>query len=207
MAFDIERLAAFSISAIRSFAESHRDETFYAFAIDADMLCLNSDECASATLRKYRERWKMSTREIQSWSSLTEADMKQERFALDLAAKHSGLDLRDHEASLLVINRSRARRRDEGCLYDTEVGIRALRENTGDWEYQGFAHLRPEHGFDRALYDDHYEAAGDSEDGHAPETEYATAMSRLVAALEVADAFSCLKRSPEFKATWVDHDY
>jgi hypothetical protein len=57
MAFEIPRMLRFSAAAIAEFARRHEAETFYAFAIDASMLCLNSEECAAATLKKYQERW------------------------------------------------------------------------------------------------------------------------------------------------------
>jgi hypothetical protein len=207
MAFDIDKMTSFSISAIRAFSERHQSETFYAFAIDASMLCLNSEECAAATLTKYRDKWIQSTRELQSINHMTEADKKESKFVLDLAAKYKGLNLSDAEACLAVINRSRARRREEGCTYFTPQGVLTLRENTGDWEYQGFARLDEKHGFDHLLYSEHYDAAAESDDGHAPDSDYAKAMTSLVSALIAADAFSCLKRSSDFKISWVDHDY
>lgn len=56
--FDIDRMADAVSSAIKEFAESHPDEIFYAFAIDADMLCLNSEECFNQTLEQYRSQYK-----------------------------------------------------------------------------------------------------------------------------------------------------
>jgi hypothetical protein len=44
MAFDLNMLATSAVEQIASFAVSHRDETFYAFAIDRTLLCLNSEE-------------------------------------------------------------------------------------------------------------------------------------------------------------------
>lgn len=207
MAFDIEKMTSFSIAAIKAFAKEHPEETFYAFAVDASILCLNSEECAAATLKRYQDDWDRTTRELRSTDEMTEEDHQIEKFSVDLAEKYNGLDRNNAMACLAVINKNRALRRDKGCDYRTLDGIRRLRENTGDWEYQGFADLEEEHGFDHDLYSQHYDAAAESDDGHAPETEYAKAMTALIEALTAANAFTCLRTTPDFKATWVDHDY
>ncbi|WP_445363549.1 hypothetical protein ACJJIQ_02060 [Microbulbifer sp. ANSA003] len=51
MSFDIERLYDFSVKKIRQFSEEHKDETFYAFAIDASLLYLNSVEKADERVK------------------------------------------------------------------------------------------------------------------------------------------------------------
>ena len=55
--FDIEKLFNGVRKAVAEFAAKHADETFYAFAIDADMLCLNSEEDFAETLAQYKSRW------------------------------------------------------------------------------------------------------------------------------------------------------
>jgi hypothetical protein len=55
--FDVERLAAISVRAIAGFAASHQQETFYAFAIDANLLCLNSVEAFESCLQHYRKKY------------------------------------------------------------------------------------------------------------------------------------------------------
>lgn len=52
--FDIDQLFTVVETAIRDFAAEHSGETFYAFAIDADMLCVNSNEAFAASLAKYQ---------------------------------------------------------------------------------------------------------------------------------------------------------
>lgn len=42
--FDIKKLFINSKNAIKDFARDHQDETFYAFCVKANMLCLNSEE-------------------------------------------------------------------------------------------------------------------------------------------------------------------
>lgn len=50
------KMKAYALKAIADFAETHRDETFYGFSIDATMLCLNSDEAFQRTIAEYRAR-------------------------------------------------------------------------------------------------------------------------------------------------------
>lgn len=149
--FDVEKMTRFAVSAIRDFADRHPDETFYAFMVDANMLCLNSEEQFRKTLSWYQEKYPES--------------------------------------------------------YASDESIRELKANTGDWKYQGFAELDEATGFDDELYDEHYESAGSSEDGRAPDSSYAQAMTALLAELTRSNAFATLKISTDFVASWVEHNY
>jgi hypothetical protein len=42
MSFNLDSLLQKSIESIRDFSSQHANETFYAFAIDENLLCLNS---------------------------------------------------------------------------------------------------------------------------------------------------------------------
>lgn len=207
MAFDIEKLAAHCAKCVRDFAKDHGDETFYAFTIDASMFCLNSLEQFEKNLKEYQDRWLRNTRPIFSTADMTEEDYQAEKFALDLAERLMGLDRKDEDACLAVINESRTRMRGKGCDWFEEDRIEFHKFNSGDWAYQGFVHVAEEHGFDHELYDDHYNEEMDSEDGHAPETKYAVAMTELVTRLKASDSFAPLKTTPDFLIAWVDHDY
>lgn len=55
--FDIDKLTKFAITVIQEFADNHPNENFYGFAIDANLLCFNSEERFKTTLQNYRERW------------------------------------------------------------------------------------------------------------------------------------------------------
>jgi len=55
--FDIDKLTEFAISEIKNFADSHPDEKFYGFSIDANLLCMNSIEEFEKSLKNYQERW------------------------------------------------------------------------------------------------------------------------------------------------------
>jgi hypothetical protein len=77
---------------------------------------------------------------------------------------------------------------------------------TGNWSYQGFFLLRPEHGFDDDLYDDYYNQC---ESGIEPTTDndYALTMTRLLENLQAGGAFAALRRTEDFVATLAGHEY
>ncbi|WP_442511308.1 hypothetical protein SH528x_002980 [Novipirellula sp. SH528] len=207
MAFDIDKLVASCRTKIQQFAGEHSHETFYRFAIDADMLCLNSIEQFATTLDQYQSGWERRTRQIDSLSDLSEEDKHDEEFGICTAEKYDGLERTDDAVVLQFINNRRSHLRSNGCEYYSEAGIIELRDNTGDWAYQGFADLDRECGFDHELYNAHYHAAMEAGDGHAPQTDYAIAINELVARLQRSDAFDKLKRTDDFAVTWVDHTY
>jgi len=148
--FDVEKLTHASTRAISDFVAAHPSETFYAFAVDADMLCFNSLERLEETVAQYR-------------------------------TKRPG-------------------------RYSTAADVQRLKDNTGDWSYQGFFRLDSEHGFDNDLYDDYY---NQYESGIEPTTEndYALAMTRLLENLQACGAFATLRRTEDFVATLAGHEY
>ncbi len=203
MPFDLHKLHKFCTAELKQFADSHQNESFYAFAIDAELLCLNSEERFEQTLRDYQKTWEGKTRHIDRWEDLTKFDLMDSKWILDMAARLDGLDLTDKRACLEVVNNARKLIKANGNRYQSEEGIISLRENTGDWAYQGFTRMTPEVGFDDAAYQIHY----DLSDEEQKTSEYGIAMDSLVKFLVAADAFSCLKRTPNFYATRVEHTY
>ncbi len=57
MAFDVDELTRFATDAIRDFSTEHKNEIFYAFAIDASLLCFNSVQCFEQTLGEYQAKY------------------------------------------------------------------------------------------------------------------------------------------------------
>ncbi|MBM9577416.1 DUF4303 domain-containing protein [Leptospira sp. 201903070] len=55
--FDIPKLTEFALLEIEKFSKEHPEETFYAFAIDASLLCLNSLEAFEKSLKEYSTKW------------------------------------------------------------------------------------------------------------------------------------------------------
>jgi hypothetical protein len=203
MTFDIDRLLDFSIREIENFAKTHQHELFYGFAIDASLLCLNSEQAAFATLRQYQDEWEQDNRSIAKWEDLTARDIERDETLLESAAEYSGLNLLDKDDCLAVINQYRSRRRVEGNRYCSNDGIYSLRFGTGDWEYQGFSEMTESVGFDEHAYSIHY----DLSDEEQKTSDYGKAMDELVIRLVDANAFSCLNLSINFYATRVEHLY
>ena len=203
MAFDVEKLTTFCMDEIRRFAERHQNEVFYAFAIDASLLCLNSEEEFAATLRQYQDEWDRKTRPVQRWEDLTEGDLRDSEFLLGLHERHSGLDRFDKSSCLHVINESRSRDREKGNPYRNPQEMQSLRENTGDWAYQGFADMAGIDGFDDEAYGEHYDMSEDRQKTSA----YGAAMNVLIERLCSRNTFTWLKTAPSFYATRVEHNY
>lgn len=203
MAFDLDRLVEYCVKEIRRFALDHTDEVFYAFAIDENLLCLNSEEAAEESLNEYRERWERRNRPLASWQSVSEEDFNDAEFLLSLHEKHSGLDRSDHAACLAVMNESRKRAREKGNPYLQAEQIKELRENTGDWAYQGFAEMSETDGFDMSAYEDHYYM----DEKEQLSSAYGVAMDKVLRLLVERNAFSDLTLAPDFVAVRVEHDY
>ncbi|RHX86002.1 hypothetical protein DLM78_08945 [Leptospira stimsonii] len=51
--FDVQRLANFALTEIEKFSKEHPNETFYTFAIDSSLLCLNSIEHFEKSLKEF----------------------------------------------------------------------------------------------------------------------------------------------------------
>lgn len=207
MAFDIDKLFADCMAKIQQFAAKHPDETFYGFAIDANMLCLNSNERFAQSLKEHQSRWIDHSRIIEALEIQIEERLRNQSLESSFFEKQESLDGPDKKAVWQHFYDHLSKRRSEGNPYMREEEINSLRANPGDWAYRNFAGMEVESGFDDDLYNEHYYAAMESDDGHAPHTEYAIAMTELVDRLRRSDAFETLKRTDDFVVTWVDHDY
>lgn len=204
MAFDLDKLFAFSVAEIRRFAASHADEHFCAFAVDASLLCLNSEERFAQSLKACEENWKRKTKHIDRWEDLTESEICEIQWILDMAVRLDNLDMNDTRACLAAINAERENtRRVEGNLYQNPERIAEFRANTGDWAYQGFAQMSDAVGFDDRAYERHYGMSDEDQ----KTSEYGIAMDALVERLRLSDAFDCLQKSAGFYTTRVEHNY
>src|SRR5260370_19379084 len=204
MSCDLNSIVDFCIAEIRRFAAEHQDEVFYAFAVDASLLCLNSEEEFTKMLRRSQDDWERKARPVDRWEDLTESDLWELEWLLSLNQKMFGLDRSDNNACLAVINESRGVLREKGKPYCKAEEIEYLRANTGDWAYQGFAEMTDADGFDEEEYSEHY----DMMDFEKQKTsEYGKAMDAVVKRLLEVCALQCLKTTPDFYATRVEHDY
>ena len=144
--FDTIKLINHIKKEILTFSKVHQNETFYGFAIDANLLCLNSVEKFEETLCKYRDKW-------------------------------GG--------------------------YATMDEIEGLKNNTGDWNYQGFAELSDNDGFDMNSYLEHYHA----DDDEQINSVYAKTMDNIIEHLKQSDIFNSLNVTADFYICRVEHNY
>ena len=87
--------------------------------------------------------------------------------------------------------------------YDTEEQIADLRQNTGDWEYQGFAEFDKNSGFDMEKYNEHYQ----EDEEFQPTSDYAKSMDIVVENLKKSGVFDLLKKTENFYVNRVEHNY
>ena len=206
MAFNIEKLVKFCIAEIEEFAEDHQNETFYGFVIDADMLCLNSVEEAEKTLTEYQDRNDRLMRRLEKWEDITEEDFNWDKsydFEIDDFELFINADQKIKDEFLSEANDDRERRRQKGNPYRQDAEIKDLRENTGDWAYQGFADMTSKHGFDNKAYDRHYGMSDERQKTSA----YGKAMDEVLKRLKDSNVFKCLKTTDDFYIIRVEHDY
>ena len=165
--FDVQKLKEYSIAMIKNFAEQHKDEHFYGFAIDDGLICFNSVEEFDKTLNYY-------------WSKVMNREFPYESGNVEKAYKEFYPDLSFKDAMAI-----------------------SLKENTGDWKYQGFAKLDICEGYDCDLYQDYYDfvfEGGDKEE--YTKMDY-IAMVSLMKELEESNVFSCLNLTDDFKTYFI----
>ena len=203
MSFDIDKLFDICVEEIKRFSMSHQDELFYGFAIDASLLCLNSEEKVEKLLTEYCSKWERSTLFINTWDDLTPKDIIEMEWLFRQKAQYEGLDLDDKQECIKALNEFRGKKRKEGNPYKTKSRKNDLRENTGDWENQGFFEMTNEVGFDNEAYEKHY----DMNEEDQKKSEYGLAMDKLIEKLKISKVFEGLKTTQDFYAIRVEHDY
>ena len=200
MSFNVDLLFDFSITEIQKFAKDHQAENFYAFAIDASLLCLNSEEMLTQQLQECQKKWERKSRQITSWEQIADEDVNDIELLLK---RYKSLNRNDEAACLDIINRSRAWYRERIPSYEEPETVQGVRENTGDWAYQGFADLAQCDGFDYEAYEEHYYMSDTDQKNSA----YGLAMDALVKHLKSSDAFDSFLKTYDFYAIRVEHNY
>jgi len=204
MSFNLDSLLQKSIESIRDFSSQHANETFYAFAIDENLLCLNSVEEFEKTLHRYREKDQHDRRALKSWVEVDERDIKRfdHMFAYNRTFDQNNVD----EVKKFVFeqhNILRELRKDDPPSHQSPGHIALLRASTGDWCYQGFASFREEDGFDFKAYYKFDDLNGDKK--AQARCEYGVAMKTLIRMIEESGILGLLNRTPNFYSTVVSH--
>ena len=113
------------------------------------------------------------------------------------------------DASLLCFNSEEEFKKtlkyyqEKSDKYNTKERIADLKENTGDWEYQGFAEFDENSGFDWDEYNEHYH----EEEEFQLTSDYAKSMDIVVENLKKSGVFDLLKKTENFYANRVEHNY
>jgi hypothetical protein len=87
--------------------------------------------------------------------------------------------------------------------YDTSKKISDLKQNTGNWEYQGFAEFKDENGFNYDEYLEHYH----EDDYDQMNTDYTNSMNTVLNNLKKSNAFDTLKKTTDFRINLAGHNY
>ncbi len=205
--FNIEKLVKFAVAEIEKFAVAHQNETFYGFAIDADLLCLNSVEQFEKSLSQYRTNWEHQSRYL-DLQSLSAAELRSYKEQVDENLEYAAEGESEGwpctlEEVIAEENAFRQVRRQRGNPYFDPAEIEDLRQNTGDWKYQGFAQMMNTHGFDEKAYDRHYGMS----DARQKTSAYGKAMDQLLEKIAESGVLDQLKRTEDFQIRRVEHTY
>ncbi len=204
MSFNLNSLLQKSVESIRDFSSQHAHETFYAFAIDENLLCLNSVEEFEKTLYRYREKDQHDRRALKSWVEVDERDIKRFDYMFN---RNPTLDQNNlEEVKKFVLEQHNILRelsKDRPPSHQSPGHIALLRANTGDWCYQSFASFSEEDGFDFKAYYKYDDLNGDKK--AQARSKYGVAMKTLIQMIEESGILGLLKRTPNFYSTVVSH--
>jgi hypothetical protein len=182
--------------ALRTFLGKHRDETFYAMAVDAGYLYLNSEEEFEKRRQRHSAEWEDETKAV-TLAEVRACDQG------ELASKYPSLafsiDQGDSfKRALEVEQTARAKQRAKGNPYEKRGSPdwKSLRYGTGNFTYGEIVSLN----LDEA-YQAHYE---NDQPANSP---YAKKVRAIIAALKRDEAklLARVKRSKDFRIYSVDH--
>ncbi|NHN26633.1 hypothetical protein FIA58_013185 [Flavobacterium jejuense] len=204
--YNIKKVFENAVEQINEFAKHHKEEHFYAFAIDSGMLCLSSEEGFHKIIEKYSRNWKESNEKEKLREHLLDDEIEiiedEYEFYKKSAIGKNQLDsnkitnLEEYiEYWLKIENKVREKNLRKGNPYVDEERIEAIKYNTGDWPYQGFGNLNFE-----------------SDETKEETLNYQSYRECIDKLLELFDknkdvVFPQLKRTPDFKIIKTRHDY
>lgn len=208
--YTIEKVFENAVEQINEFAKHHKEEHFYAFAIDSGMLCLSSEEGFLKIVEEYYSAWQKSHEKLKRREHLLDDEIEiiedEYEFCKKSTIGKNQLDsnkitnLEEYiEYWLEIENEVREDNLRKGNPYVNEERIEAIKYNTGDWPYQGFGNLNFES--DETSYETKEETFN-----HQYYREF---IDKL---LELFDknkdmVFSQLKRTSDFKIIKTKHIY
>ncbi|VXB20280.1 hypothetical protein FLAVO9AF_120069 [Flavobacterium sp. 9AF] len=208
--YTIEKVFKNAINQINEFTKHHKEEHFYAFAIDSGMLCLSSEEGFQKIVEQYSKDWLESNKKAKSREHLLDDEIEiikdEYEFCKKSTIGKNQLDsnkitnLEEYiEYWLKIENKVRERNLRKGNPYINEERIEAIKYNTGNWPYQGFGNLN-------------FESDETSYETKEKTFNYQSYREFTDKLLDLFDknkdmAFSQLKRTPDFKIIKTRHIY
>ncbi len=208
--YNIKKVFENAVKQINEFAKHHKEEHFYAFAIDSGMLCLSSEEGFHKIVEKYSRNWQESNEKAKLRENLLDDEIEiiEEEYEFNKSningKKHLDrnkiTNLEEYINYWLKIEKEvRVDNFNKGNPYIKKERIAAIKYKTGDWPYQGFGNLNFEN--DETSYE--------TEEETIQYQNYNEFINNL---LELFDknkdiVFSQLKRTPDFKIIKTKHDY
>lgn len=204
--YNIKKVFENAVEQINEFAKHHKEEHFYAFAIDSGMLYLSSEEGFLKIVEEYYRAWQKSNEKPKRREHLLDDEIEiiedEYEFCKESTIGKNQLDsnkitnLEEYiEYWLEIKNEVREDNLRKGNPYVTEERIKAIKYNTGDWPYQGFGNLNFE-----------------SDETKEETLNYQSYREFIDKLLEFFDknkdmVFSQLKRTPDFKIIKTRHNY
>ncbi len=207
--YDIKKVFMNAIKQIKEFSKNHQGEHFYAFAIDAGMLCLSSEEGFNRIIETYSENWQKSHEKIRSREDLDENEfeiIEEEYKSMPerLLKKRKINNLREYiDYYLEIENEVNQNALEKGNPYKNEEKVISLRYNTGDWPYQGFGKLDLED-LD-SVYEEHYIITEEEQQN----SEYSQLVKNLLNIFNrnKDNVFTSLKCTKDFEVLNAEHKY
>lgn len=177
---------------LRELARRRPSETFYALAIDAGYLCLNSQEAFNETRQQYFVNWANDNAPL-SAEAVDEDDLA------DFLRRNPEASI---EHYLDRENAGRSERRAVGNPYEDpeSAASRSLRDRPGNWRYTELVECVPD--------DDVFEHY-DLEDDAQSESSYQRAVAGILRDLQAQRSvvFAGLNLSPDFRMFAPEHGY
>jgi len=207
--YQIKTVLANTVNQINDFAKHHQDEDFYAFSIDDGMLCLSSEQGFNKVIEKYSNDWIESHEKIKTKEDLEDYELEfmkelYEGMPKDMLEDMDISCLDDYiDSELEMENEINQDALKEGNPYKKQDEINTLRNNTGDWPYQGFEDLN---------FDDSPVTLAEEyiiTEQELQNSDYAQTIKNLLTILErnKDKAFASLKCTKDFEIFKAKHQY
>ncbi|WP_445456699.1 hypothetical protein [Flavobacterium sp. HNIBRBA15423] len=208
--YNIKKVFENAVKQINEFAKHHKEEHFYAFAIDSGMLCLSSEEGFHKIVEKYSRNWQESKEKAILREDLLDDEIEiiKEEYKFCRKSVNGKEHLDSNKITnleeyinywLKIENEVRADNFNKGNPYIEEERITAIKYKTGDWPYQGFGNLNFEN--DEIPYE--------TEEETTQYQEYDEFINNLLELFGKNKdiVFSQLNCTPDFKIIKTRHDY